>query len=43
MIRELAKLGADVNIPTNDGYTPVYIAAKNGDQDVVNLLKEYGA
>jgi len=32
-----------VNTPQKDGCTPVYIAAEKGHQDVVNVLKEYGA
>jgi ankyrin repeat protein len=43
MIRVLAKLGADVNTPDNDGYTPVCIAAQSGKVDSIRALAAMGA
>ena len=37
------RLGADVNEPTNDGTTPIYIAAYNGHAAVVEILGRLGA
>jgi ankyrin repeat protein len=42
-IRVLAELGANVNTPDNDGWTPVLIATYNGQVDAVKVLKELGA
>jgi ankyrin repeat protein len=42
-IRELAKAGADVNIPSPEGIAPLFIAAQEGNiHSVIELLK-YGA
>ena len=37
------RLGADVNEPTNDGTTPIYIAAYNGHAAVVEIMGRLGA
>ena len=39
----LIKADADVNLASNDGFTPLYLAAKNGHQDIVKLLIKAGA
>ena len=38
----LLELGADVDKTSNDGWTPLSIAAFHGDQEVVELLVEVG-
>ena len=35
--------GADANLATEDGYSPIFIAANNGHAEVVKLLVEKGA
>ena len=35
---ELAEFGADVNIPNNNGATPVFIAARNGHAYAIREL-----
>src|SRR3990167_4822153 len=41
MVQALLENGADVNIPDNDTCsTPLYLAAENGNLDLVNLLLE---
>ena len=42
-IRVLEELGADVNIPNDNGATPVYVAAQNGHIETIRVLKELGA
>merc|ERR1711942_362613 len=34
---------ADINIQTSDGWTPVYVAARNGETEALKLLIEHGA
>ena len=43
MAREQHELGANVETPNKDGCTPVYIAAYNGQVEVVRVLGELGA
>ena len=43
VVRLLAKLGANVETPDNDGRTPAWIAAQNGHLEVVKLLAKLGA
>jgi ankyrin repeat protein len=43
VIRALAKHGADLNTPTNNGITPAYVAAQNGHVNVIRALAEHGA
>jgi hypothetical protein len=43
VIIALAKHGADLNTPRNDGATPVFIAATNGHTGVIKLLYKIGA
>ena len=38
MLRLLAKLGVNVEIPDNQGYTPVCIAAQKGHSEMLRLL-----
>jgi ankyrin repeat protein len=33
--------GADVNTRTKDGWTPLFLAAKNGNTEVVRALLEH--
>ena len=40
IIKQLIALGADVNIPTNHGLTPLMTAADNGILSVVEMLIE---
>jgi ankyrin repeat protein len=40
---ELASLGLHVIVPTNEGRTPLYIAAHQGHMEVVQALKAPGA
>ena len=42
-IRTLIKAGADVNVRSNDGYTPLYKASLCGNSQVVKLLLQAGA
>jgi ankyrin repeat protein len=42
-VRELIEAGADVNVPTPEGVTPVMIAIDNDHNDVAKLLLERGA
>ena len=37
------QLGADLNSPKDEGFTPAYIAACNGHVDTLRLLHELGA
>jgi ankyrin repeat protein len=43
VIKALVGLGANVNTPTNCGFTPVAIAAQHGHVDVIKLLYKVGA
>jgi ankyrin repeat protein len=43
VIKVLVDLGADVTTPTNEGATPVYIAAQKGHLDVIKVLVNLGA
>ena len=42
-IKVLADLGASVNTPANDGYTPVFIVAPHGHVDAIKALTALGA
>lgn len=41
VIRDICKLGTNVNISTLDGRTPVFLAAQEGQIDTIRLL--YGS
>lgn len=41
--RLLIEAGADVNASAAGGYTPLHLAASNGNRDVITLLLENGA
>jgi hypothetical protein len=41
--RLLVEAGADVNAAAAGGYTPLHLAASNGNRNVVTLLLEHGA
>jgi len=41
--RLLVEAGADVNATAAGGYTPLHLAASNGNREVVTLLLEHGA
>jgi hypothetical protein len=43
VIRALGELGADLNIPDNDGFTPVHIAVTKGRVEAIRALCELGA
>ncbi len=43
VIAELAKHGADLDIPNNNGTTPAMIAAQNGQASVIKELIKFGA
>jgi ankyrin repeat protein len=42
-VKALAWLGADLNVPTNDGASPMYIAACEGHLKLVRVLGSLGA
>jgi len=42
-IRELIQAGADVNVKNKTGITPLYMAARNGHDEIVTALLEAGA
>ena len=42
-VKTLLSEGADVNIKTKDGQTPLHIAARNGQVDIVDMLLAKGA
>jgi ankyrin repeat protein len=35
--------GADVNVKSYDGETPLHLAVKNGHEDAAALLRQHGA
>ena len=37
------RLGADVNVKDDDGWTALKYASKYSCTDIINLLKQYGA
>lgn len=43
VVRQLIKLGADVNLANRWGLTPLHYAVRAGQQPVVDLLLQYGA
>ena len=43
VIRLLLELGADINVESDDGSTPLHEASSNGELEVVRLLLECGA
>jgi ankyrin repeat protein len=43
VVEVLARLGADVNNPSTDGCTPIYIAAEMGHVSTVQTLLRLGA
>ena len=43
MLATLLKAGADVNSGRDDGYTPLFIAAHQGHEEVLVALLEAGA
>jgi ankyrin repeat protein len=42
-VQSLVAVGADVQAKRDDGWTPLYTAAYNGDLPVVHLLCKKGA
>jgi hypothetical protein len=43
VVQELVKVGADVNLQSNDGYTPLIAACKRGHVSVIQELVNVGA
>ena len=43
IVDKLISKGADVNLPVQDGFTALHIAAQNGDDTVVDALLRAGA
>jgi hypothetical protein len=43
VVKALAAMGADVTVPTNDGWTPIFSAARAGHLEVVKALVSLGA
>jgi ankyrin repeat protein len=43
VVKALASFGADVNIATNDGVTPLHVAEQQGQLEVVEALVALGA
>ena len=43
IVDKLIGKGADVNLPVQDGFTALHIAAQNGDDSVVDALLRAGA
>lgn len=43
LVKYLAEKGADVNAKTADGMTPLSLAEKEDDQEMISLLKKLGA
>jgi hypothetical protein len=43
LVQTLIKRGADVNIKTDDGYTPLYFSVSNGWKEISTLLLAQGA
>lgn len=41
--RALLEAGADANLPGRDGHTPLQVVSTRGLNDVVELLRTYGA
>ena len=41
LVKEILKHGGDVNLPESGGYTPLHIAAQNGDVDALEILLAY--
>jgi ankyrin repeat protein len=42
-VEELVGVGAKVDRPEKDGFTPLFIADKNGHSETVEVLKNFGA
>ena len=42
-VKQLLRMGADVNARDEDGWTVLMRASENGHKEVVELLKFYGA
>ena len=40
VVQALFNLGADFNKATDDGATPLFIAAKNGHEAIVQILRD---
>uniref|UniRef100_A0A6C0AUX0 Uncharacterized protein n=1 Tax=viral metagenome TaxID=1070528 RepID=A0A6C0AUX0_9ZZZZ len=43
MVTNILKTGVDVNYTNNNGVTPLIVACRNGNLDIVRLLLDYGA
>ena len=43
LVKYLIKYGADVNKPTGEGSTPLYLAQLGNHEEIVNILKQAGA
>lgn len=43
MVRFLLRYGARVDVSSQAGYTPLHIAAQNGDGEIVGILLDAGA
>lgn len=42
-VEEILKSGADPNVKSSNGDTPLKVAEKHGEKDLISLLKQYGA
>jgi ankyrin repeat protein len=42
-VKELIRLGSDVNLPDRNGWTPLHFAAQNYDERMARLLLDSGA
>ena len=43
LVQSILKIGADVNVQDENGFTPLHIASENGNVTLVDLLLKFGA